>query len=102
MIDKIQLQHDQSVRIQLAARSARRTGQRWTLRPMGRGENRTGTMSMDCSISFSNNCILFIVLLLLFVCPLQEKGEVIFESNCQFKVDEFAFFIHWKAEGRVS
>lgn len=30
----------------------------------------------------------------------EEKGEILLESNCFFKVDEYAFFINWKSEGK--
>lgn len=30
----------------------------------------------------------------------EEKGEIVLESNCFFKVDEYAFFINWKSEGK--
>lgn len=33
---------------------------------------------------------------------LQEKGEIVYEPNAYFRVDEFAFYVYWKADGRVS
>lgn len=30
----------------------------------------------------------------------EEKGEIIIEPGCLFKIDEYAFFIYWKSEGR--
>ncbi|CAG2117348.1 unnamed protein product [Medioppia subpectinata] len=32
----------------------------------------------------------------------EEKGEIVYEPNATFKVDEYGFFIYWKSEGRVS
>ena len=30
----------------------------------------------------------------------EEKGEIVYEPNCFFRVDEFAFYVYWKADGR--
>lgn len=37
-----------------------------------------------------------------FCCITQEKGEIIYEPDATVRVDEFAFFVYWKSEGRVS
>ncbi|CAG2174538.1 unnamed protein product [Oppiella nova] len=30
----------------------------------------------------------------------EEKGEIVYEPNATFKVDEYGFFIYWKSEGK--
>lgn len=39
------------------------------------------------------------IILIMIRLPFQETG--VYEPSCLVKVDEFAFFIYWKSEGRV-
>lgn len=32
----------------------------------------------------------------------KEKGEIVYEPDALFKVDEYGFFIYWKSEGKVN